>query len=102
MSLEAVAGKNPVSHVGKIYNVMATLMARDIHENVESTQEISVLLLSEIGRPIGQPQAAVIELEAREGITTALDGRVRAIVDRWLMNVGEVTDLVLAGTAPIF
>ena len=35
MSLEAAAGKNPVSHVGKLYNVLATLIARDIHAKVE-------------------------------------------------------------------
>ena len=30
MSLEAAAGKNPTAHVGKIYNVLAFLMAREI------------------------------------------------------------------------
>jgi S-adenosylmethionine synthetase len=102
MSLEAVAGKNPVSHVGKIYNVMATLMARDIHENIEAVEEINVLLLSAIGRPIGQPQAAVAELSVKGGITATLDGRVRAIVHRWLTNTDQVTDLVLSQKAPVF
>lgn len=102
MSLEAVAGKNPVSHVGKIYNVMATLMARDIHENIEAVEEINVLLLSAIGRPIGQPQAAVAELSVKREITAALDRRVRAIVHRWLTNADQVTDLVLSQKAPVF
>jgi S-adenosylmethionine synthetase len=30
MSLEAAAGKNPVAHVGKLYNVVA----RDVHESI--------------------------------------------------------------------
>ena len=102
MSLEAVAGKNPVSHVGKIYNVMATLMARDIHENIEAVEEINVLLLSAIGRPIGQPQAAVAELSVKGEVTAALDGRVRAIVHRWLTNADQVTNLILNQQVPLF
>jgi S-adenosylmethionine synthetase len=102
MSLEAVAGKNPVSHVGKIYNVMATLMARDIHDNIKAVEEINVLLLSAIGRPIGQPQAAVAELSVKGGITTALDRRVRAIVHRWLTNADQVTDLILNQKALLY
>jgi S-adenosylmethionine synthetase len=31
MSLEAVAGKNPVAHVGKIYNVLANKIANAVH-----------------------------------------------------------------------
>jgi len=102
MSLEAVAGKNPVSHVGKIYNVMATLMAQDIHENIEAVEEINMLLLSAIGRPIGQPQAAVAELSVKGEITAALDGRVRAIVHGWLANADQVTDLILNQKAPLY
>jgi S-adenosylmethionine synthetase len=102
MSLEAVAGKNPVSHVGKIYNVMATLMARDIHENIAAVEEINVLLLSAIGRPIGQPQAAVAELNVKGKITAALKGQVRAIVHRWLTNTDQVTNLILQQEAPLY
>jgi S-adenosylmethionine synthetase len=31
-SAEAAAGKNPVAHVGKIYNVLAQVLAEDIHK----------------------------------------------------------------------
>jgi S-adenosylmethionine synthetase len=102
MSLEAVAGKNPVSHVGKIYNVMATLMAQDIHENIEGAEEVNVLLLSAIGRPIGQPQAAVAELSIEGEITAALQKQVEEIISRWLAKVDEITELVLAQKAPLY
>ncbi len=102
MSLEAVAGKNPVSHVGKLYNVLATLIARDVHENIDAVEEISVLLLSAIGRPIGQPQAAVAELSVKGGITTALEEQVRTIVHRWLANADQVTNLILNQKAPLY
>ena len=102
MSLEAVAGKNPVSHVGKIYNVMATLISRDIYENVGNVDEVNVQLLSAIGKPIDQPQAAVVELSTPASITAELSGQVKAIVNRWLANVGRITDLVLEQKAPLY
>jgi len=54
MSLEAVAGKNPVSHVGKIYNLKAQEIADKIN-NVFKLSEVQVQLLSQIGRPINDP-----------------------------------------------
>jgi len=54
MSLEAVAGKNPISHVGKIYNLKAQEIANKISD-IFKVQEVQVQLLSEIGRPINNP-----------------------------------------------
>jgi S-adenosylmethionine synthetase len=54
MSLEAVAGKNPVSHVGKIYNLKAQEIADKIN-NVFKVREVQVQLLSKIGKPINNP-----------------------------------------------
>ena len=34
LGTEAAAGKNPVSHVGKIYNVLAHKIAKEIYEKV--------------------------------------------------------------------
>ena len=54
MSLEAVAGKNPVSHVGKIYNLKAQEIADKINE-IFKPREVQVQLLSQIGKPINDP-----------------------------------------------
>ncbi len=102
MSLEAVAGKNPVSHVGKIYNVLATLMARDIYDKVENVEEVNVQLLSMIGSPIHQPQATVVEMAFEDGITRTLSEQAREIVNDWLTNINKVTDLVLENRVAIF
>jgi len=58
MSLEAVAGKNPISHVGKIYNLKAREIANKINENFE-IEEVYVFLLSQIGKPINEPIVGV-------------------------------------------
>ncbi|RLI09670.1 methionine adenosyltransferase, partial [Candidatus Bathyarchaeota archaeon] len=51
MCSEAAAGKNPVSHVGKIYNVLTHRIAEAIYEQVPGLREVYVWLLSQIGRP---------------------------------------------------
>jgi S-adenosylmethionine synthetase len=79
MGTEAAAGKNPVSHVGKIYNVLAHKIAREIYEHIEGIREVYVLLLSRIGMPIDKPQIATAQvlLERRRKvreITRAAEG----------------------------
>ena len=71
MSMEAAAGKNPVTHVGKIYNVLANRIARDIVANIEDAQEAYCGLLSQIGRPIDRPQ--LIDVKVRLHDPAALE-----------------------------
>ncbi|HTP04238.1 MAG TPA: methionine adenosyltransferase [Nitrospirota bacterium] len=62
MGTEAAAGKNPVSHVGKIYSVLAHKIARELYEHIEGIREVYVLLLSRIGMPIDRPQIATAQV----------------------------------------
>ena len=102
MSLEATAGKNPVSHVGKIYNVAAMRIAAAIQEALEPVESATVQLLSAIGAPIDQPQLASIELASSGALTESLRSAAREIADEHLARIGEVTDLVLAGKARLY
>jgi S-adenosylmethionine synthetase len=52
---EAASGKNPTSHVGKIYNVLSFRLAKRIVEQVTCVKESYVWLVSQIGRPINEP-----------------------------------------------
>lgn len=57
MSLEAVAGKNPVNHVGKIYNVFALELSKEIYSELSDyLEEVYVRILSKIGVEITNPQ----------------------------------------------
>jgi len=56
VSNEAAAGKNPVSHVGKIYNLLSHRIANEVYENVGGIKEIYVWLVSQIGTPIDKPK----------------------------------------------
>jgi len=103
MSLEAAAGKNPVNHVGKIYNVLAHRMARDIVELYPEIEECSVTLLSQIGKPIDQPKAASVSLLMKEGERIEkIRSKVHGVVDGWLEDAATVTEMILSGEATLF
>ncbi len=65
---EAAAGKNPVSHVGKIYNLLSYEIAQHIYQKVSGAKEVYVWLLSQIGKPINEPKVAGIELILERGV----------------------------------
>ncbi len=59
---EAAAGKNPVSHVGKIYNVLTYKIAQHVYEEVLEIEEVYIWLLSKIGHPIDHPTVAAAQV----------------------------------------
>lgn len=64
---EAAAGKNPVSHVGKIYNVLTHRIARRIYHKVDGLEEVYIWLLSQIGKPIDEPAIAGAQVIMKTG-----------------------------------
>jgi len=65
MSLEATSGKNPISHTGKIYNYFAMDLSRAVVEN-QFADEAHVFLVSQIGKPINEPQLLHFQLKNRK------------------------------------
>jgi len=68
MSSEAAAGKNPVSHVGKIYNALCYRIANRVTEDVTGVREIYVWLLSQIGKPINEPNVVSAQIIPVDGV----------------------------------
>jgi S-adenosylmethionine synthetase len=68
MSSEAAAGKNPVSHVGKIYNMLCYQIAERIIDEVNGVDETYVWLLSRIGRPINEPSVISAQIIPQKGV----------------------------------
>jgi S-adenosylmethionine synthetase len=88
MGTEAAAGKNPVSHVGKIYNVLSHKMAEKIYKNVAGVREVYVLLLSKIGAPIDRPHMASVKIRLKEGVKCRdVSKRVEMIVENELADI---------------
>jgi S-adenosylmethionine synthetase len=85
-SSEAAAGKNPVSHVGKIYNVLTYRMANRVYEDVPGINEVYVWLLSKIGQPINEPEivAAQLVLKPRlsiEAVSKDVENAIQSELD---------------------
>jgi S-adenosylmethionine synthetase len=82
---EAAAGKNPVSHVGKIYNVLTHRLAQQIHSEIPGIEQAFVWLCSRIGDPVERPQmiSAQVALDARTKLSN-VEEPIRNIVAREL------------------
>jgi S-adenosylmethionine synthetase len=94
---EAAAGKNPVSHVGKIYNVLTFKAAQHVLEKVPEVEEVYIWLLSKIGKPIDHPEVAAAQVimkdnnsleKVKHEIEEALDYEFENI-DRFCMELAQ-------------
>jgi S-adenosylmethionine synthetase len=100
MSLEAAAGKNPVNHVGKLYNVAANLIAKKVVDEVPETGEVYVELLSQIGKPITEPLVAAVRVKGE--INPTIEKRVKDIVEAELERMPEITRMILEKKVSLF
>lgn len=106
MSMEATSGKNPITHVGKIYNVLSTMIAKDVAKKVKADAEIHVRLLSQIGHTISDPLNANIDIINE----TAADSpklnkwkdEAYEIAADWLDNIDKVSELIIKGKIRTF
>ena len=99
MSMEAAAGKNPVNHVGKLYNVLSLYIARDVYRNTNAG-ETQVKILSQIGKPINEPLACDISTENE--LSTEDQKEVYRIASNWLDNIKQVTEDIINEKVNLF
>ena len=103
MSMEATSGKNPVNHIGKIYNLLSTEIARSVVEAVDDIREVRIRLLSQIGKPIDRPHVADASLVTVAGVEVGdIEAEVEAIIDDELANVTDITERVIDGELTTF
>jgi S-adenosylmethionine synthetase len=96
MTLESIAGKNPITHVGKLYNVAAARIAETLVMEIEEVREAHVLLVSRIGAPIEEPQVVHLRLRTeRPGRANDLAPRAGAIARGQLENLGSLWEVLL-------
>lgn len=98
MTLEAAAGKNPVSHVGKLYNLASARIAEDVARNVSEVRDVSCVLVSAIGQRVDDPQIVDVALALDGGVTPPLEHAVRDIVRARLDGIDALRDELLAET----
>ncbi len=101
VSSEAAAGKNPVSHVGKIYNVLSHRIASEIYMNVPDLKEVYVWLLSQIGEPIDQPKIAAAQVIMESGSIESVEKEINEVIDKELANIREFCMELAYGRIPV-
>ncbi len=102
-SLEAACGKNPISHVGKVYNVLALQAAQDLVEQIPDVEEATVYLLSQIGAPLDQPLMANALVRPVNGsLTTSVQADVESLLDEQLAQVHDIRKRILSRKITLF
>jgi S-adenosylmethionine synthetase len=102
-SEEAAAGKNPVSHVGKIYNVLSFKIADEIYRRVSGLQEVYVWLLSQIGRPISDPAVIAVQVVLeKENSLSKIKKEVENVVSKELSSINRFCKDLAKGKYSLF
>jgi len=89
---EAAAGKNMVSHVGKIYNILAFNIANEIY--AKTGKENYVWLLSQIGRKVNNPLIVSVQVNNLEEKEKAI---IEDIVKAKFENLKDFINELIAG-----
>ena len=92
MTLEAAAGKNVVSHVGKSYSIVAHRIANELVATIPDVAEATCVLVSRIGQPVDTPQAVELQIQTRNGV--ALDvvrEPATAVARKCLREISELS-----------
>lgn len=102
-SLEATCGKNAISHVGLIYNVLALETAQRLCESLPDLSEATVYILSQIGAPLDQPLLAAAMVRLKHSVLREeLSRKIHSVIDHSLAKVEETCQSILNGTVALF
>ncbi|TFF84193.1 methionine adenosyltransferase [Candidatus Heimdallarchaeota archaeon] len=88
MTLEAAAGKNPVSHVGKTYNICARKICDEVIEEL-SVENVDCYLVSKIGKKITEPQIIEVAIVG-EDETSRTKRQIEEIVQNQLQKMPNI------------
>jgi S-adenosylmethionine synthetase len=89
-SSEATAGKNPVSHIGKIYNALSFKLAEDIQKKVPDFEEVLVWMYNIIGKPVNDPAAIVVQPISDKSLDVSkFEHTIREIIEENLDNIDQ-------------
>ena len=102
MSGEAAAGKNPVSHVGKIYNVLAHEMAGQVYHRIPGVEEVTIWLVSTIGQSVNQPMMAEAQVVIKRGKSLKrIRSDIETIMQERLDDIGTFCSALAKGEYPV-
>jgi S-adenosylmethionine synthetase len=102
-SLEATAGKNAFSHVGKLYNVLALKAAQAIVNQVAAVRQVQVFILSQIGQPLDQPFVVAAAVQpAQKGLDLGTRHEVQEVLNEYLNQMDQLREEIIEGDIPLY
>lgn len=101
-SMEATAGKNPVNHTGKLFNVLSQLIADDVYREVKDVKEVHVRMLSRIGFPVNIPRMLSVAVIPGLRNPRNIESDVEAIAEDRLSRIKELSDMIIKGEVSLF
>jgi S-adenosylmethionine synthetase len=103
MTLEAAAGKNPVSHVGKLYNVAAGRIAQELVATVPGVAGAECALVSQIGAPLDEPHVVSLRLRTADGRPASEHlGAATDIVRENLSHLAVLSEQLVAAAIELY
>ena len=103
MSLEAAAGKNPATHTGKLYNLLAMRISDTLCREIDDVLGAECRLLSRIGSPIDEPRIADVGLRLAPGVPCeAASARAAEVVRAHLAGAETLWRSVIGGRCPVY
>ncbi|WNM62253.1 methionine adenosyltransferase [Candidatus Nitrospira neomarina] len=103
MSGEAAAGKNPVSHVGKIYNVWARELALKAYEQIPGVRDATVWMVSRIGAPVNEPLVVSAQVGVKKGFSLKrISGEVQELIKHELADMESFCDNLAKGQFGVY
>ena len=103
MNMEAAAGKNPVTHIGKLYNIVAQQIAEALVIEISDISDAYCYLLSQIGSPISQPK--VIDLKVKLLNGTSIESvklKIEDIVNDKLSKIHKIREELITGVIQVY
>jgi S-adenosylmethionine synthetase len=103
MTIESVAGKNPVTHVGKLYSIAAQRIADALVADVEPVAGADCYLVSRIGHPIGEPQLVNLRVATIDDVPTAeLREEAEAVVADHLAGISRLWQELIESESVVY
>jgi S-adenosylmethionine synthetase len=95
MAIEGACGKNPVYHVGKLYNIVAQEIAKKLYELTNT--EVEVYVISQNGRALQDPWKVIVALKKNK--INPKD--IRTVIADELQRIPKIKYLLLKGKIPL-
>ena len=98
MTMEAAAGKNPVSHVGKTYNLLSHQIAGEIYDSLDAVEEVYIWLCSQIGGRLDEPWSVAAQVALGDSASMAdVEEPIKNIICSELTQIEAFTERLARG-----